>query len=70
MSEIISLLENYPAMLDVNDVRDILRVGRDSAYKELNSGKFPVVRIGKQIRVAKPVFAKYLEQCNNSEKGA
>ncbi|MGW8957126.1 hypothetical protein [Paenibacillus sp. NPDC055715] len=57
--------EDYPyafvrAFLDVTHIQQILMVGQATAYNELNSGNFPVITLGKQLRVAKPLFAKYI----------
>lgn len=53
-------LGSYPPLLDVNHIQEILMVGQAAAYNELNSGNFPVMKVGKQLRVAKPLFAKYI----------
>lgn len=54
-------LEDYPDVLTIDDVRQILRVGRDTVYDELNSGKLPGFRAGKQHRIYKDVLRRYLE---------
>jgi hypothetical protein len=53
-------LTNYPAILDVKHVKEILRIGRDSAYRLMRGGEFKVIMVGKQMRVSKKVFAEYL----------
>ncbi|TLS53383.1 helix-turn-helix domain-containing protein [Paenibacillus antri] len=55
-----SILEGYPPVLDVNHVREIFRIGRDSAYRLMKSGEFRVIQAGKQLRVARSVLEEYL----------
>lgn len=56
------MLDSYPVVLDVKDVQQIMRIGRDAAYKKMKSGEFKSIKIGSHYRVSKTVFAKYLEQ--------
>lgn len=49
-----------PLVLTVKDVEDILNIGQTSAYDLMNSGQFHVVKVGKQLRVYKSVFLKWL----------
>ncbi|MDR6779562.1 MULTISPECIES: helix-turn-helix domain-containing protein [Paenibacillus] len=58
--EMLKALEAYPPLLDINHIREILMIGENVAYQEMKSGKFPVMKVGKQLRVAKPLFAKYI----------
>lgn len=50
--------------LTPNQVGKILQIGRDSAYELVRS--LPHLKIGKQYRVARETFEKYL---NNTQKG-
>jgi len=52
--------KELPFVLTVEQVRDILQIGTTSAYDLFASGQFPVVRIGRQMRVAKTEFLKWL----------
>ncbi|TXK74554.1 helix-turn-helix domain-containing protein [Paenibacillus sp. N3.4] len=52
---------NYPEVLQVNDVQQILGIGRRQAYELVNSGKFHVVRVGKSIRIHRDVFLRWLQ---------
>lgn len=49
-----------PEVLSVNDIQQILGIGRRQAYELVNSGQFHVVRIGKTIRIHREVFLKWL----------
>ncbi|WP_232289068.1 DNA-binding protein [Paenibacillus sp. Aloe-11] len=58
--EMVKALEAYPPLLDVKHLMAIFMIGENVAYDEMNSGKFPVMKVGKQKRVAKPLLAKYI----------
>ena len=49
--------------MDVYTVAEIqkkLRISRTAAYALVNSGRFPVIRIGTSIRVSKMVFDNWM----------
>ncbi|WP_281885825.1 helix-turn-helix domain-containing protein [Paenibacillus sp. YYML68] len=52
--------QSYPTVLLVSDIQKMLGIGRRQAYELVNSGQFPVIRIGKSIRVAHDVFYKWM----------
>lgn len=54
------MLENYNDVLLVKDIMDILKVGRNSAYKLINSGIIKSLRIGRNIRIPKAYLIDYL----------
>lgn len=54
-------LENYPEVLDVSHIQEILDIGRRQAYELANSNQFHVVRVGRRIKVLKNVFLNWLE---------
>lgn len=49
--------------LTVSQVAEVLQIGRDSAYELVRS--LPHLKIGKQYRVSREAFEKYL---NNTRK--
>ncbi|UOQ43776.1 helix-turn-helix domain-containing protein [Halobacillus salinarum] len=53
-------LSNYPDVLDVSDIQEILSIGRRQAYNLANSGEFHVVRVGARIKVSKKIFISWL----------
>lgn len=53
-----------PLVLTVKDVEEILNIGQTSAYELMNSDQFHVVKVGKQLRVYKSVFLKWLTNEN------
>ncbi len=45
----------------VDEIRDILNIGRRKAYELCNSGCFKIVRVGRSIRVSKASFDEWLD---------
>lgn len=54
------MLEKYNDVLTINDVMEILKIGRNSAYKLINSGEIKSLRIGRKIRIPKVFLLDYL----------
>jgi excisionase family DNA binding protein len=46
--------------LNIDEVADILGISRASAYKAVNSGLIPVVRIGKRMLMPKVRLDRFL----------
>lgn len=46
----------------VKDVQDILQISRNTAYKLVTSGAFPVLRIGRNYRIPAEGFDAWLNQ--------
>jgi predicted DNA-binding transcriptional regulator AlpA len=53
-------IESYPEVLNVEDVQQILGIGRRQAYELVASRQFHTVRIGRRIKVLKEVFVNWL----------
>ncbi|WML54334.1 helix-turn-helix domain-containing protein [Neobacillus sp. PS3-12] len=53
--------ENYPEVLNVSDLQQILGIGRKQAYELVQSGKFHVITIGKRIKISKKVLINWIE---------
>lgn len=45
----------------MNDIPDLLGIGRASAYKLANSGLFKTIRIGNMIRISRKSFEDWLK---------
>lgn len=56
------LLENYPAVLSPQDLRQILRIGRAATYRLLADGTIPSFKIGRIYKIPKSALAAYLNQ--------
>jgi excisionase family DNA binding protein len=60
---------NYPDILNVSEIQDLLGIGRKQAYELIHSGEFNVTRIGTRIKVSKSNLLKWIEGRNyNGEK--
>jgi len=49
----------------VDEIQDILGIGRNSAYNLVKSGAFHSVRIGGNIRISKKSFDEWLDRQAN-----
>ncbi|WP_416825509.1 helix-turn-helix domain-containing protein [Ectobacillus polymachus] len=56
-----NIFDNYPPVLNVEDIQKILGIGRRQAYELVNSESFHVVRVGRRIKILKKVFISWLE---------
>ncbi|MEH7464036.1 helix-turn-helix domain-containing protein [Bacillus thuringiensis] len=63
-----NILEQYPSVLDVIHIQEILGIGRRQAYELVKSGDFHIVRIGRRIKVLKTVFISWLEGSDVKEE--
>lgn len=54
------MLEEYNDVLVIEDIMDILKIGRNSAYKLINSGEIKSLRVGRNIRISKVFLLDYL----------
>ncbi len=59
------MLEEYDALLSIQDIRQILNVGRNSVYELLKSGEIPAFRIGKSWKIPKDAVIYYISQWQN-----
>ena len=53
-------LDNCPALLTVTELATVLRVGRNTAYRLIDDGTIPAVKIGRQIRVYREDVIRYV----------
>jgi excisionase family DNA binding protein len=53
-------MERIPLVLTVNQLADILGVGRNTAYGIVRSGQIPSVRVGRQIRISRGALMDFL----------
>ncbi|MBO5448548.1 MAG: helix-turn-helix domain-containing protein [Ruminococcus sp.] len=63
--------ENIPSAgkrtYTVNEIQDILGVGKNAAYAAVKSGEFQVVKIGGSIRISKKSFDAWLDGLQGSD---
>ena len=56
------------SVLTVEDVRNILRLGKNSTYDFIKGNvPFPIIRIGRQIRIPSAQFFEWLDGLGNTE---
>lgn len=53
------MLRKYPDLMSVNDIQNILHIGRSKAYEMLKSGEIRALRIGAKYRIPKPYLVDY-----------
>ena len=63
---IISNFDNLPEMLTILEVGKILRLSRSKAYNLSKQDKFPIIKIGKCIRVSKYDLVQWLKLSSES----
>ena len=56
-------------MLTVEDLCEILMIGKNSAYTLLGKGAIPAFRIGRCWKIPKEAVKAYLGQVNSVNKG-
>lgn len=59
--------DDLPLVLNVNDVASILAISKVSAYELVKSSGFPVVRVGRRIKIPKAAFIEWLD--DQSKRG-
>ena len=60
-------IEEYNDVLTVENVKEILQIGRKSAYRLIEENKIRHFRIGTVIRVPKQCVIDYLNECAKKE---
>ena len=61
-----SILENYKDVLSVNDLYQILPIGKNCIYKLLNNNTIKNIRIGNKIIIPKQNLIDFLKNCNTT----
>jgi excisionase family DNA binding protein len=54
--------DQLPVVLSVEDLTEILGIGRNTAYDLVRSGKIKSIRVGNQIRISKSALREFLDQ--------
>lgn len=55
-----SLLENYPILLSISDVAEVLGISRNTARKLVKNNSLPAVKVGNRYKVTKTKLLTYL----------
>lgn len=61
-----SIPMGLPLVLRVEDLTQILSIGRNTAYELVRSGKIKSIRIGRSYRITRDSIAEYLAQNQDS----
>lgn len=56
------ILKDYPEMLDVATVANLLQVTPKTIRKHIDKEDIPAIKIGKLYRIPKEWFLKYLQE--------
>lgn len=56
------MLEAVPDVMSVVDICSVLQIGRTKAYRLINSGQIPSVKVGNSIRIPKKMLLDYIFQ--------
>ena len=56
------MLKNYKDILSVEDLCEILSIGKNTAYRLLKSSEIKSVRIGKVYKIPKEYLINYLKK--------
>jgi len=54
-------------LLTVEEMAEILRIGRSSAYELCRQNEFPVIRIGRSIRIPKKALLDWIHQTSRAK---
>lgn len=63
------MLENYPDVLTVRQLAEILGVGINMAYKLVKDESIRSRRLGRTIRIPKVCLVEYLNSSGHTENG-
>ena len=53
---------DFPLVLKVEDLMQILSIGKNTAYRLVRSGKIYSVRVGRFYRIPRDAFEEYLRK--------
>ena len=61
-------IDQYPDVLTVENVKEILQIGRKSAYRLVEQNKIKYFKIGTIIRIPKQCLIDYINECANEAR--
>ncbi len=53
--------ETMPFVLDVADIADTLKIGRNKAYELVNKGQIKALKVGNQYRIPRDSFISFIK---------
>ena len=54
------MFSQYPDVVSINELMDMLKIGKNTAYSLLREEKIKNVKVGKQYRIPKRYIIEYL----------
>jgi excisionase family DNA binding protein len=60
-------INDYPDVLTVEQVKEILQIGRRSTYKLIEANEIRHFKIGNKLRIPKQCLLDYLNRCTVQE---
>lgn len=55
------MFENYPDIVNINELTEMLHIGRNKAYELVNDKKIKSIRIGKTHKIPKCYIIEYIQ---------
>jgi excisionase family DNA binding protein len=55
------LFSNYPDVVEVSDLQEMLNIGRNSAYNLIRENKIKHFKVGKSIKIPKIYIIKFTQ---------
>ena len=51
-----------PMLLTVEDVQNVIRLGRTKVYELIRTGQLPVIRIGRSVRIRREALERWVAE--------
>jgi excisionase family DNA binding protein len=64
-----TVFKEYPDILDVGQMSQLLRVSKKTAYKLLQQGKIDCLKVGREYKIPKANIIQYLRISKGNEAG-
>lgn len=61
------LFKDYPDVVNVSQLQEMLNIKRTKAYELLRSGEIKAIKVGKDYKISKLIIIKYLFGDKNEE---
>lgn len=58
-----NMFENYPDVVDIPTLCQMLNIGKNTAYKLLHDSKIKYMKIGKNYKIPKCYLIEYVLNC-------
>ena len=58
------MFKNYPDVIDIKQLREMLGIGITKAYTLVNSNTIKAIKVGREYKIPKIVIIEYLTNTN------